>query len=57
MKLDGLSAKTGRFGRVSVKMSGKILGEPEPYLDLDRHIRTPGIISTSVLSVDQTRIR
>lgn len=39
------------------KMPGKILGEPEPYLDLDRLILMRGGFRASALSVGQTSIR
>jgi hypothetical protein len=38
--LTGFRPKPGGAGALSAKMPDKILGEPEPYRDFDRHIRT-----------------
>jgi hypothetical protein len=37
-KLDAHFAETGRAKAMFRKMPGKILGEPEPYLDMERQI-------------------
>src|SRR4029453_13619395 len=42
--LDRKTAPVRRCRSDSVKMPGKILGEPEPYDDSDRHIRMRGDI-------------
>jgi hypothetical protein len=40
--LTGFRPKPGDAGAFSAKMPNKILGEPEPYRDFDRPIRTRG---------------
>jgi hypothetical protein len=48
-RLDGVAAETGRPAALSRKISGKMLGKPEPYLNVDRPIQRRGVFSSLAL--------
>jgi hypothetical protein len=48
-RLDGVAAETGPPAALSQKMSGKMLGKPEPYLNVDRPIQWRGVFSSLAL--------